>query len=450
MTRTRPLSRRTLLRGFGTGIAIPLLEAMAPLPAAARAAVSAGRRRPSRLAFIYVPNGIHMPAWTPAREGPLSALPETLQPLAALRDDFSILTGLGQPKANANGDGPGDHARAMATFLTGAQARKTDGADIRAGISVDQIAAASLGKQTRFASLELGADLGKTSGSCDSGYSCVYSSTISWRSDSQPLPKENDPRLIFERLFENGRPGESAAARAKRDQFSLSILDFAMENAKSLERKLGAADRRKLDEYLSSVREIERRIGRATRGERNTAQAGDKPAGIPESYAEHLRLLGDLLVLAFQTDSTRVATVVFANEGSGRSYPFIDVPDGHHDLSHHGNDPAKHAKLAKINRFHVQQLAHLLSRLKTTAEGDGNLLDSSMIVYGGCIGDGNRHDHENLPILLAGHGGGTITPGRHIVYESKTPLMNLFGSLLEAAGIATDAYPQVSGRLGQL
>lgn len=447
---TRPLSRRTLLRGFGTGIAIPLLEAMAPLPAAARGAVPPVRGRPPRLAFIYVPNGIHMPAWTPADEGPFSTLPETLQPLASLRDDFSILTGLGQPKANANGDGPGDHARAMATFLTGAQARKTDGADIRAGISVDQIAAASLGKKTRFASLELGADLGKASGSCDSGYSCVYSSTISWRSDSQPLPKENDPKLIFERLFENGRPGESAAARAKRDRFSLSILDFALENAKSLERKLGAADRRKLDEYLSSVREIERRIGSAARGERSTAQAGDKPARIPESYAEHLRLLGDLMVLAFQTDSTRVATLVFANEGSGRSYPFIDVPDGHHDLSHHGNDPAKHAKLAKINRFHVQQLAYLLSRLKTTAEGEGNLLDSSMIVYGGCIGDGNRHDHENLPILLAGHGGGAITPGRHIVYEPKTPLMNLFGSLLEAATVVTDAHPQVSGRLGRI
>jgi len=444
---TRPLSRRTLLRGFGTGIAMPLLEAMAPLPAIARAAVPSGRRRPPRLAFIYVPNGIHMPAWTPAGEGRLDTLPETLQPLAALRDDFSILTGLGQPKANANGDGPGDHARAMATFLTGTQARKTDGADIRAGISVDQIAASSLGKKTRFASLELGADLGKTSGSCDSGYSCVYSSTISWRSDSQPLPKENDPKLIFERLFENGRPGESAAARAKRDRFSLSILDFALENAKSLDHKLGVADRRKLDEYLSSVREIERRIDGATRGERQTAHGGKKPAGIPESYAEHLRLLGDLLVLAFQTDSTRVATLVFANEGSGRSYPFIDVPEGHHDLSHHGNDPAKHAKLAKINRFHIDQLAQLLSRLKATTEGDGNLLDSSMIVYGGCIGDGNRHDHENLPILLAGHGGGALSPGRHIVYEPKTPLMSLYGSLLQAAGVATDAHPQVGGRL---
>lgn len=427
--RSQTLSRRTLLRGFGTGIALPLLEAMAPLPAARAAAPPRGGR-PPRLAFIYVPNGIHMPAWTPAGEGPLSTLPDTLQPLATLRNGFSILTGLGQPKANGNGDGPGDHARAMATFLTGSQARKTDGPDIRAGISVDQIAAASLGKKTRFASLELGADLGKASGSCDSGYSCVYSSTISWRSDNQPLPKENDPRLIFARLFENGRPGESFAARAKRDRFSRSILDFALENAKSLDRKLGVADRRKLGEYLSSVREIERRIGRATHGERNTAHAGDKPAGIPESYAEHLRLLADLLVLAFQTDSTRVATLVFANEGSGRSYPFIDVPDGHHDLSHHGNDPAKHAKLVKINRFHVEHLAHLLSRLKTTTEGDGN-----------------RHDHENLPILLAGHGGGGLTPGRHIVYEPKTPLMNLFGSLLDTAGVATDAHPQVSGRL---
>lgn len=445
------LSRRIVLRGLGTGIALPLLEAMEPVaPRVLAAGLSSKAKRPIRLAFLYVPNGIHMPAWTPAEEGAFTVLPETLQPLESMRGDFSILTGLGQKNANANGDGPGDHARAMATFLTGAQAKKTDGADIQVGISVDQIAAASLGKKTRFPSLELGADLGKTSGSCDSGYSCVYSSTISWKSDTQPLPKENDPRLIFERLFENGRPGESAAARGKRDRFSRSILDFALENAKSFERSLGAADRRKLDEYLSSVREVEQRIGAASRKEHKDARLVDKPDGIPETYEDHLQLLADLLVLAFQTDSTRVATLAFANEGSGRSYPFIDVPEGHHDLSHHGNDPAKHAKLAKINRFHIERLAHLLSRLKSTPEGDGNLLDNSMIVYGGCIGDGNRHDHENLPILLAGHGGGALKPGRHVVYEPKTPLMHLFGSLLQAAGAKTDAHPQVSGRLERI
>jgi len=445
------LSRRTVLRGLGTGIALPLLEAMEPVtPHALAAGVSSKTKQPVRLAFLYVPNGIHMPSWTPPEEGAFTALPETLQPLESMRGDFSILTGLGQKKANANGDGPGDHARAMATFLTGAQAKKTDGADIQVGISVDQIAAASLGRKTRFPSLELGADLGKTSGSCDSGYSCVYSSTISWKSDTQPLPKENDPRLIFERLFENGRPGESVAARAKRDRFSRSILDFALENAKSVERSLGAADRRKLDEYLSSVREVEQRIGAASRKEHKATHLVDKPDGIPETYQDHLQLLADLLVLAFQTDSTRVATLVFANEGSGRSYPFIDVPEGHHDLSHHGNDPAKHAKLARINRFHIERLAHLLARLKSTPEGDSNLLDNSMIVYGGCIGDGNRHDHENLPILLAGHGGGSLSPGRHVVYEPKTPLMNLFGSLLQAAGAKTEEYPQVSGRLERI
>ncbi|MEO1993444.1 MAG: DUF1552 domain-containing protein [Pirellulales bacterium] len=443
------LSRRTVLRGFGTSIALPFLEAMQPNSsmALARSTVS---KPPLRMAFLYVPNGIHMPTWTPTSEGTLSTLPSTLQPLQSLRSDFSILTGLGQNKANSNGDGPGDHARAMATFLTGMQARKTDGADIKAGISVDQIAASSLGRRTRFPSLEIGADLGKTSGSCDSGYSCVYSSTISWRNEKQPLPKDNDPRVIFERLFENGRPGESAAAREKRDRFSRSILDFAIENARSLESKLGAADRHKLDEYLTSVREVEQRIGAAGKKDRGDTVKMTKPDGIPDDYSEHLLLLADLLFLAFQTDSTRVATFVFANEGSGRSYPSIDVPEGHHNLSHHRNDPEKQSKLAKINTFHAKHLAHLLTRLKNTPEGDTTLLDNSMIVYGGCIGDGNRHDHENLPIMLAGHGGGALNPGRHVVYTPKTPLMDLYGSLLDTAGVKTDPYSQVSGRLDNI
>ncbi len=440
------LSRRTVLRGLGTSIALPFLEAMQPKSSMALARPITSKP-PVRMAFLYVPNGIHMPAWTPEREGTLTTLPSTLQPLASLRSDFSILTGLGQNKANSNGDGPGDHARAMATFLTGMQARKTDGADIKAGISVDQIAAASLGTRTRFPSLEIGADLGKKSGSCDSGYSCVYSSTISWRNDKQPLPKDNDPRVIFERLFENGRPGESVAARAKRDRFSRSILDFAIENARSLERKLGVADRHKLDEYLTSVREVEQRIGAAVKKERSDTVKMKKPDGIPDDYSEHLLLLADLLFLAFQTDSTRVATFVFANEGSGRSYPSIDVPEGHHSLSHHRNDPNKQSKLAKINMFHTKHLAHLLTRLKNTKEGDQSLLENSMIVYGGCIGDGNRHDHENLPIMLAGHGGGALKPGRHVTYTPKTPLMDLYGSLLDTAGVKTAPYAQVSGRL---
>ncbi len=441
---TPRLSRRTMLRGLGTGIALPLLDAMQPARAAA---ARAGAATPVRMAVFYVPNGIHMPDWTPADTGSAYKLPPTLEPLAGFKDDFSILSGLAQQRANANGDGPGDHARAMASFLTGAQARKTDGLDIHCGTSVDQIAAAAVGRKTRFPSLEIGADLGKTSGTCDSGYSCVYSSTISWRNETQPLPKENDPKLIFERLFEDGRPGESAQARAKRDRFSRSILDFALEDARRLQTTLGHSDRRKLDEYLSAVREVEQRIERAAKGGPAATAIMKKPAGIPESYEEHLRLLADLLVLAFQTDSTRVATCVFANEGSSRSYSFIDVPEGHHDLSHHGNDPTKQAKIAKINRFHTKQLAYLLGRLKSIKEGDATLLDRSMVVYGGCIGDGNRHDHNNLPILLAGRGGGTLQPGHHRQYEPKTPLNNLFTSLLERMGVKSAGLPEATGGL---
>jgi hypothetical protein len=441
---TTRLSRRTMLRGLGTGIALPLLDAMG---STAVAAPSRKAAVPVRMAFLYVPNGIHMPDWTPADTGSAYKLPPTLEPLADLRGDFSILTGLGQRCANSNGDGPGDHARAMASFLSGVQARKTEGLDIECGTTVDQIAASAIGRRTRFPSLEIGADRGKSSGTCDSGYSCVYSSTISWRTESQPLPKENDPKVIFERLFENGRPGESAQARAKRDRFSRSILDFALEDARRLERSLGASDRRKLDEYLSAIREVEQRIERSNRANAAGVAKVKKPDGIPQDYEQHLRLLADLLVLAFQTDSTRIATFVFANEGSGRSYPSVEVPEGHHDLSHHGNDPAKQAKLGKINRFHTRQLAYFLGRLKSAREADSNLLDRSMILYGGCIGDGNRHDHNHLPILLAGRAGGTLSPGRHQRYETKTPLNNLFSSLLDRIGAQPDALPETTGRL---
>jgi hypothetical protein len=440
---TTRLSRRTILRGLGTGIALPFLDAMQQ----AAAAPARNAAVPVRLAFLYVPNGIHMADWTPTDTGSAYALPPTLEPLTALRGEFSILSGLGQRCANSNGDGPGDHARAMASFLSGAQARKTEGVDIHCGTTVDQIAAAAVGRKTRFPSLEIGADRGKTSGTRDSGYSCAYSSTIAWRTETQPLPKESDPKLIFERLFESGRPGESAQARAKRDRFGRSILDFALEDAARLQRSLGHSDRRKLDEYLSAVREVEQRIERSQKASAAGVTMIKKPDGIPDNYEEHLRLLADLLVLAFQTDSTRVATFVFANEGSSRSYSFIDVPEGHHDLSHHGNDPAKQSKIAKINRFHTRQLAYLLGKLKAAREGDANLLDRSMVVYGGCIGDGNRHDHNNLPILLAGRGGGTLSPGRHQKYVAKTPLNNLFASLLDRMGAKPEALPETTGRL---
>ncbi|HND53450.1 MAG TPA: DUF1552 domain-containing protein, partial [Pirellulaceae bacterium] len=324
------ISRRMVLRGLGAALALPLLEGMLPWsgrPSASAAATDASAAAPKRMAFLYVPNGKNMADWTPESEGTDYKLPRILEPLAELRNDFCILTGLTQQKANANGDGGGDHARALTTFLTGVQAKKTFGADIHAGVSVDQVAARQIGRNSRFPSLEIGADAGGQSGNCDSGYSCAYSSNIAWRNDTQPVPKENNPKLIFERLFSNGREGESAEARAKRERYNKSILDFVRDDARQLDKQLGATDRRKLDEYLSAVREVEQRIARASQPVESQNIGLKKPSGIPSSYEEHLRLLGDLLVLAFQTDATRVATFVFANEGSNKAYPFIGVKD---------------------------------------------------------------------------------------------------------------------------
>jgi hypothetical protein len=437
---TTTMSRRTVLRGLGTAVALPWLEAMEPARGAAAAP-------PARLGFLYVPNGKHMPDWTPAAEGAGYELPWILEPLTAHRDRFSVITGLAHMKANANGDGGGDHARALTTFLTGTQARKTHGADIRAGVSVDQLAAAHLGRQTRFPSLELGVDAGGQSGNCDSGYSCAYSANIAWKSDTQPIPKETNPRLAFERLFTDGRPEETEAQRVARRKAHRSILDFVAADARRLEGRLGGADRRKLDEYLTAVREIERRIEHAGAMQDPRTLGVQPPEGVPATYEMHLRLLADVLVLAWQTDTTRVATFVFANEGSNRSYAFMDVPEGHHDLSHHGNDPAKQEKIRRINRFHVTQLAYFLDALAKVREGDGTLLDHSMIVYGSGIGDGNRHNHDDLPILLAGGGAGGLEPGRHVRLPPRTPMTNLYLSMLDRIGVHVERLGDSTGRV---
>lgn len=437
------LSRRTVLRGMGTAVSLPLLEAMLP----GRASAAAAAATPLRIGFLYVPNGKHMPDWTPATEGSGYDLPWILEPLAAHRDRFSVISGLAHMKANANGDGGGDHARALTTFLTGMQAKKTFGADIRAGVSVDQLAAAHLGRLTRYPSLEIGADAGGQSGNCDSGYSCAYSANIAWKSDTQPIPKENNPRLVFERLFSDGRPGETAAQRTARRVAHKSILDFVADDARRLEQRLGGADRRKLDEYLTAVRETERRISSAATAQDPATLGVKTPEGVPADYEAHLRLLADVLVLAWRTDTTRVSTFVFANEGSNRSYAFMDVPEGHHDLSHHGNDAAKQEKIRRINRFHVTQLAYFLDALAAVREGEGTLLDHSMIVYGSGIGDGNRHNHDDLPVLLAGGGGGTLQPGRHIRVEPRTPMTNLYLSLLDRIGVHAERLGDSTGRL---
>jgi len=444
------MDRRTALRGLGTAIALPLLDSMVPRAALAAGAGEAART-PLRMAFLYVPNGIHMQDWTPAEEGENYVLPSTLEPLAAFKNDMCVLTGLTQKKAFANGDGGGDHARALASFLTGTQARKTSGADIRAGVSADQVAATEIGRYTRFPSLELGCEAGQQSGNCDSGYSCAYSSNISWKGESTPMAKEVNPKSAFDRLFTNGRPGESAEGRAKRERYNQSVLDFVRDDARALRDKLGVTDQRKLDEYLTAVRELETRIAKAAQTSADEAVAGfARPAGIPKDYDAHIRLMEDLMVLAFQGDVTRISTMVIANEGSNRSYPFIEVPEGHHDLSHHGNDAKKHEKIKKINRFHVTQFGHLLERLKGIKEGEGTLLDNCMIVYGSGIGDGNRHNHDDLPILLAGRGAGTIKPGRHIKYASGTPLNNLFLSMLDRLGVRRESLGDSTGRVAGL
>jgi hypothetical protein len=436
------LSRRTVLRGIGTAVSLPLLEAMLPGGASAAAADA-----PLRIGFLYAPNGKHMPDWTPATEGSGYQLPWTLEPLAAHRDRFSVISGLAHMKANANGDGGGDHARALTTFLTGMQAKKTFGANIRAGVSVDQLAAAHLGRITRYPSLEIGVDAGGQSGNCDSGYSCAYSANIAWKSETQPIPKETNPRLVFERLFCDGRPDETAAQRAARRVAHKSILDFVSDDARRLEQRLGGADRRKLDEYLTAVRETERRIATAATAQDPATLGVTAPAGVPAGYEAHLRLLADVLVLAWRTDTTRVSTFVFANEGSNRSYAFMDVPEGHHDLSHHGDDPAKQEKIRRINRFHVTQLAYFLDALAAVREGEGTLLDHSMIVYGSGIGDGNRHNHDDLPVLLAGGGAGTLQPGRHIRVEPRTPMTNLYLALLDRIGVHAERLGDSTGRL---
>lgn len=440
-----PMSRRTVLKGLGTMMALPLLEAMLPRRVSAAPATLA----PKRMAFFYVPNGVHMEDWTPGQTGKLSELPKILEPLAPYSDRFSVLTGLACDKARPNGDGPGDHARSLAAFLTGRQARKTAGSDIRVGISVDQVAAKFVGSQTRFASLELGCEAGRQAGNCDSGYSCAYSSNISWRAESTPNAKEVNPKLVFERLFRGRDPKENTEAALKRDRHRKSILDFVQEDARRLKSQLGAADVRKLDEYMNAVREIEQRIEQFSKPVDPSAARGmQPPAGIPKDYGEHIRIMGDLLVLAFQADLTRVSTFVFADEGSNRSYAHIGVPEGHHDLSHHGGDKKKQEKIRQINTFHTTQLAYILSKLKAAQEGTSTLLDNVMIVYGSGIGDGNRHNHDDLPILLIGGGGGTLKSGQHVKYPFNTPLTNLYLSMLDLFGLPhLPSFGDSTGRL---
>lgn len=441
------IPRRAFLKGLGTTLALPWLEAMAPrLPLRAAPAPNGSPAGPPlRMAFVYVPNGANMADWKPRREGNDFDLPYILEPLKAARADVQVLTGLAHDKAFPNGDGAGDHARASATFLTGCQARKTAGADIQVGISVDQVAALRIGRQTRLPSLELSCDRARQAGACDSGYSCAYQFNVSWRGEATPMPPEADPRLVFERLFGSSQRAERDESRARRQRHQHSILDFVQADARALQAKLGRTDRRKLDEYLTAVRELEVRVERAEQFA-TTLPDYTKPTGIPQEYARHLELMFDLMTLAFQTDTTRIATFMMAHDGSNRPYPFLGVSDGHHDLSHHENKAEKQEKIAKINHFHVTQFARFLEQLKGIREGDGTLLDHCMIVYGSGLSDGNRHNHDDLPVLLAGGGNGTLQPGRHVKF-SKTPMANLYLAMLDRMGAPVERLGDSSGKL---
>jgi hypothetical protein len=430
---------------MGVSVALPLLEAMTPAHSQA-----AGVAGPTRAAFVYVPNGVHMPAWTPTTTGAGFDLPPILAPLEPVRDDVLVLSGLTLDRARAHGDGGGDHARAMAAFLTGTHPRKTNGAGLRAGVSVDQVAAARIGRATRFASLEIGCEGSKGDGACDHGYSCAYQTNLSWRGESTPAAKETDPRLVFERLFGGPDPAETDAARGRRERDRKSVLDFVAEDATRVRGTLGAADTRKLDEYMTGVREVERRIALAQPAVEVGQKRFVKPVGIPADFREHARLLCDLLVLAFRADLTRVATFVLANDGSNRSYPGIGVPEGHHDVSHHGGERAKQEKVRAINTFHVEQLAYLLGGLKAVADGGVTLLDRCLVLYGSGISDGHTHDHDDLPILLAGRANGAVKTGRHVRYPRETPLTNLHLSMLDRLGTPVDAFGDSTGRLGGL
>lgn len=445
MSITNPIPRRTFLRGLGTMVALPMLNSV--MPAGARAATGGAAALPKRVAWVYVPNGANMADWTPAATGMNYELPSSLQPLAAHQKDFSILTGMANPMGDDLGDGGGAHARGMASFLTGVHPRKTAGADIHTGISADQIAANQIGDQTRLPSLELSCDGGQRAGSCDSGYSCVYQFNLAWKSETQPMLPEVNPRAAFERLFGNEDPAASLEASARRAMYRKSLLDYVLDDAHRLERRLDTNDRRKLDEYMSSVRDLERRISRAEEFPIPTVPSGVEAPEMFETYEQHMQLMYEVMALAFQTDSTRIATFIVAHDGSNRPYPTIGIRDGHHDLSHHRNDEEKKKKLAQINRYHVTQFSRFLDRLKSIPEGDGTLLDNCVIQYGSALSNGNEHSPTNLPILLAGGGGGRLATGRHLRVDDKTPMTNLYRSMLDTVGARTEKIGDSTGKL---
>lgn len=438
------IDRRTLLRGSGIAMGLPLLEMMTPL---ARSAFASPDQvaAPVRMACIFFPNGAIMPDWRPEGEGKEWKLSRTLRPLEPLKSKLNVISGLAHDNGRAHRDGAGDHARCAGTFLTSARPLKSS-SKIRLGVSVDQIAASQLAQQTRLPSIELGLEESRNAGSCDSGYSCAYSSNISWRNETTPMPKETTPRLAFERMFGGGEAGQ----RREQNRVRRSILDVVQADAQRLMRRVGETDRRKLDEYFTSVREIESRIERAEKEDAAALPEIEVPFGRIEAFREHARLMFDLMVVGFQTDTTRVATLMLDNAGGNRRYTEIGIKDAHHAMSHHRNKTETVAKLQKIDHYLIEQFAHFLQAMDSSRDAGGTLLDQSMILYGSGISDGNRHRHSDLPIVLAGSGGGKIETGRHVSLDDETPMGNLFLSILDIMGTPVDSIGDSSGRLRQL
>jgi hypothetical protein len=440
----KAIPRRTILRGLGATLALPFLDGMVP---ALSALGTTPAKAVNRFSVVYVPNGIMMPSWTPSTEGAGFALTPILKPLEPFRDQLLVLSGLNsKPPAGSTDGGGAPHARAATRFLTDVRPKFTMGSDLHAGISIDQILAKQLGKQTQLASLELSLESTESAGACDPGYSCAYTSTISWRGPETPLPMENNPRAVFERLF--GDDGSTdPAARLARMQQQRSVLDSITQKVASLQRGLGNGDRSKLSEYMESVRDVERRIQNAEAQRFENLPVVEHPAGIPVSFEDHAKLMFDLQVLAYQCDLTRVITFMVGREFSGRQYPEIGVPDAHHPISHHMGDAAKIANVAKINVYHAQMFAYYLEKLRATPDGDGSLLDHMTVMYGAGMSDSNAHDPMNLPVLLAGGGAGNLKGGRHIKYPKDTPLADLHLTLMDHMGAPLDGIGDSTGRL---
>jgi hypothetical protein len=433
----KAIPRRTVLRGIGAGLALPLLDGMVPAFAAIRNSAANPVRR---FGVVYVPNGMAMKHWTPDGEGTGFEITRLLDPIAAYRDQMTLLTGLNGVPSNA-----GVHASAATRFLTGVTPARTE-SNLRAGISVDQLLAREFAKHTQLGSLELALDSRDVSGSCDVGFSCTYTNTISWRNETTPLMGENNPRAVFEQLFGDSGSTDPAArlARMQKDQ---SILDSVTEKINALQSGLGASDRLRVNEYLDAVRDIERRIQMAEAQSDRELPEVDQPAGVPATYTEHAKLMFDLLLLAYQTDLTRVSTFMLAREISGRTYPEIGVPDSHHPTSHHRDDPTLYEKVAKINTFHLTLFSHFLKKARATPDGDGTLLDHMVMLYGAGMSDSNRHDNKGLPLVMVGGGSGHLKPAGHIRYAERTPISNLHLTILDKMGVPVDKMSDSTGKL---